>query len=209
MDASKAIKYMLVDSGVTEAALARRVGLAPQNLNTRLKSPQNWRIDDLAMLAGAVGARLECKIVMQSGESVEITPNQKGAAPAPATAAAEQPRRKAPAHEQPAPKAEQRKPEPIRRLSMEELMALREQKLAVQNQEEQLRARETAEQPKDSITKTLPPTRTIDYSLDAIPPELLERMVRVMDSQDRAAARKSANSTEKNLPATGTTAEQQ
>lgn len=90
MDASKAIKYMLVDSGVTEAALARRVGLAPQNLNTRLKSPQNWRIDDLAMLAGAVGAKLECKIVMQSGESIEITPNQKGASPA-SVQAAEQP----------------------------------------------------------------------------------------------------------------------
>lgn len=136
MDASKAIKYMLVDSGVTEAALARRVGLAPQNLNTRLKSPQNWRIDDLAMLAGAVGAKLECKIVMQSGESIEITPNQKGASPA-SVQAAEQPPEKSPevpAPEQPARKSPEQ-PEQPQRPTPEDLIEQRKAKLAEQVEE--------------------------------------------------------------------------
>ena len=136
-------------------------------------------------------------------------------APAPATAAAEQPR-KSPAPEQPAqkspeqPKHEQRKPEPIRRLSMEELMALREQKLAAQNKEEQFGAQEAAEQPKKPNPETLPPMRTIDYSPDAIPPELLEKIERVRAAQNKAITREneSANSTEKNPPASGTNAEQ-
>lgn len=135
-------------------------------------------------------------------------------APAPVPAA-EQPR-KSPAPEQPAqkspeqPKHEQRKPEPIRRLSMEELMALREQKLAAQNKEEQFGAQEAAEQPKKPNPETLPPMRTIDYSPDAIPPELLEKIERVRAAQNKAITREneSANSTEKNPPASGTNAEQ-
>ena len=75
MDASKAIKYMLVDTGIKEAELARRVGIAPQNLNTRLKSPQNWRIDDLARLAAACGAVLDCSIRLPSGDLLAITPH--------------------------------------------------------------------------------------------------------------------------------------
>ena len=75
MDASKAIRYMLADTGIREAELARRVGIAPQNLNTRLKSPQNWRIDDLARLAVACGASLECAIRLPSGDLLAITPN--------------------------------------------------------------------------------------------------------------------------------------
>lgn len=199
MDASKAIKHMLVDSGVTEAALARRVGLAPQNLNTRLKSPQNWRIDDLAMLAGALGARLECKIVMPSGDSIAITPNQKGAAPAPAPSA-EQPKQAPPA----AAPAQARTVAPPRP-TLAELMALREQRLADQRQQEQLEHPEQrpVEQP-EKKPSLLPPTRKIDTS--NIPPELAAAMSRAAAAQTEMCDR--LNSAEKNPPMNGTNAEQ-
>ena len=45
-----------------------------QNLNTRLKSPQNWRVDDLGKIAAACGARFVCGYETAAGDFIEITP---------------------------------------------------------------------------------------------------------------------------------------
>ncbi len=74
MDASRATRHLLVDSGIREAELARRIGVAPQNLNTRLKAPQNWRVDDLGKIAAACGARFVCGYETAAGDFIEITP---------------------------------------------------------------------------------------------------------------------------------------
>ena len=135
MDASKAIRYMLADTGIREAELARRVGIAPQNLNTRLKAPQNWRIDDLGRLAAACGASLECAIRLPSGDLLPITPSPERMDGTPAPVPAAQP-----VAEQPAPKPKQ--PEQSAR---EDLLEQQKKKLAEQAEEIKRREAEKAE----------------------------------------------------------------
>lgn len=69
MNISEQIKVLCVRSNISQAELARRIGLSPQSLSAKLKR-ESFTVDDLEAIADAVGAKFERKFVLYNGDEI-------------------------------------------------------------------------------------------------------------------------------------------
>lgn len=69
MTISEQIKVLCVRNNISVAELARRLGMSPQNLNSKLKR-ESFTIAELDQIAEAVEARFERNFLMINGERV-------------------------------------------------------------------------------------------------------------------------------------------
>lgn len=67
MTASEQIKVLCVRSGISLAELARRLNISPQSLSGKLKR-DTFTINDLEIIADAVGVDFEYSFVLNDGE---------------------------------------------------------------------------------------------------------------------------------------------
>lgn len=69
MDISTKIKLSAKYAGISEAELARRFGVTPQNLNNRLKVDR-FTTGDIERLARMLGGKFEYKIAFPDGTEI-------------------------------------------------------------------------------------------------------------------------------------------
>lgn len=69
MDISTKIKLAAKYAGISEAELARRFGVTPQNLNNRLKVDR-FTTGDIERLARMLGGTFEYKIIFHDGTEI-------------------------------------------------------------------------------------------------------------------------------------------
>lgn len=69
MNISEQIKILCVRSNISQAELARRLGVSPQSFSAQMKR-ESFTIEDLDKIADAVGATFERKFIMHNGEEV-------------------------------------------------------------------------------------------------------------------------------------------
>lgn len=63
------IKHLLVDCGISEAELARRLGIKPPTLNKKMHT-DNFSTQDLEEIASALGVSFEAYFVLPNGDKV-------------------------------------------------------------------------------------------------------------------------------------------
>lgn len=91
MDISTKIRHLLVDSGISAAELARRIGVTPQALNRKMKTGY-FTVADLEQIAQACGRGLVVGFVLPDGQTIMQTipahdatsPSSAPASPSPA-----------------------------------------------------------------------------------------------------------------------------
>ena len=69
MNISDQIKVLCVRSNISQAELARRIGIPPQSFSAKLKR-ESFTVADLETIADAVGATFVRKFVLYSNEEV-------------------------------------------------------------------------------------------------------------------------------------------
>ena len=69
VDISKKIKAAGTYLGISQAELARRLGMSPAALNQRLKTGK-WSSEDLERIAEALGAEFICEFVFPDGQRI-------------------------------------------------------------------------------------------------------------------------------------------
>lgn len=69
MSISEQIKVLCVRSNISMAELARRIGLSPQSFSARMKR-ESFTINELEIIADAVGASFCRKFVLYNGDEV-------------------------------------------------------------------------------------------------------------------------------------------
>lgn len=69
MTISEQIKVLCVRSNISVAELARRIGKSPQTFNAKLKR-ESFTIDELEVIAGAVGAKFIRVFELSTGDKV-------------------------------------------------------------------------------------------------------------------------------------------
>lgn len=69
MNISEQIKVLCVRANISNAELARRIGLSPQSLSAKLKR-ESFTIPELESIADAVGATFERKFILNNGEKI-------------------------------------------------------------------------------------------------------------------------------------------
>lgn len=63
------IKHLLVDCGISEAELARRLGVTPQTLNKKMHT-DNFSTQDLEEIAAALNVSFEAYFVLSDGTKI-------------------------------------------------------------------------------------------------------------------------------------------
>jgi transcriptional regulator with XRE-family HTH domain len=66
---SDQIKVLCVRSNISQAELARRIGISPQSLSAQMKR-ESFTVADLDAIADAVGAKFERKFVLYNGDEI-------------------------------------------------------------------------------------------------------------------------------------------
>jgi len=69
MNISDQIKVLCVRSNISQAELARRIGVSPQSLSAQMKR-ESFTIQELEKIADAVDAKFERQFVLYNGEKV-------------------------------------------------------------------------------------------------------------------------------------------
>ena len=69
MNISDQIKVLCVRSNISQAELARRIGISPQSLSAKMKR-ESFTVQDLEIIADAVGAKFERKFVLYNGDEI-------------------------------------------------------------------------------------------------------------------------------------------
>lgn len=69
MNISDQIKVLCVRSNISQAELARRIGVSPQSLSAQMKR-ESFTIQELEKIADAVDAKFERQFVLYNGERV-------------------------------------------------------------------------------------------------------------------------------------------
>lgn len=69
MSISDQIKVLCVRSNISQAELARRIGISPQSLSAQMKR-ESFTVADLDAIADAVGAKFERKFVLYNGDEI-------------------------------------------------------------------------------------------------------------------------------------------
>ena len=69
MNISEQIKVLCVRSNISNAELARRLGVSPQSLNGKMKR-ESFTVEELEKIADAVGASFVRKFVLFSGDEI-------------------------------------------------------------------------------------------------------------------------------------------
>ena len=69
MEIKKLIKKLLVELGITQTELAKKVGQTQANLSRKIVS-DNFRINDLEKLVNALGCTLEVNIILPNGKKL-------------------------------------------------------------------------------------------------------------------------------------------
>lgn len=69
MSISEQIRVLCVKSNISMAELARRIGVSPQSFSAKLKR-ESFTVNDLEVIADAVGAGFVRKFVLYNGEEV-------------------------------------------------------------------------------------------------------------------------------------------
>lgn len=70
MKLTNCIKHLLVDCGISESELARRLGVSPSTLNKKMHT-DNFTMQELEEIAGTLGVSFEARFVMPN--SILIT----------------------------------------------------------------------------------------------------------------------------------------
>lgn len=63
------IKHLLVDCGISEAGLARKLGITPQAFNKKMHT-DNFSTQDLEEIAAALGVSFEAYFVLKDGTKI-------------------------------------------------------------------------------------------------------------------------------------------
>ena len=69
MNISDQIKVLCVRSNISQAELARRIGISPQSLSAKMKR-ESFTVQDLEIIADTVGAKFERKFVIYNGDEI-------------------------------------------------------------------------------------------------------------------------------------------
>lgn len=69
MNISDQIKVLCVRSNISQAELARRLGISPQSLSAQMKR-ESFTIQELERIADAVDAKFERQFVLYNGEEI-------------------------------------------------------------------------------------------------------------------------------------------
>lgn len=69
MTISEQIKVLCVRCNISNAELARRIGVSPQNLSAKLKRA-SFSIGDIELIADVLNVKFERKFVFPNGEEV-------------------------------------------------------------------------------------------------------------------------------------------
>ena len=69
MTISEQIKVLCARVGISNAELARRIGVSPQSLSAKLKR-ESFTIAELEEIAGAVGVKFSREFVLDNGETI-------------------------------------------------------------------------------------------------------------------------------------------
>ena len=69
MSISEQIKVLCVRSNISLAELARRIGISPQSLSGKMKR-ESFTVEELNIIADAVGASFVRKFVLFNGEQI-------------------------------------------------------------------------------------------------------------------------------------------
>ena len=69
MDIPTKIKLAAKYAGISEAELARRFGITPQNMNKRMKIGK-FSTEEIERLAELLGGKFECSIVFPDGTKI-------------------------------------------------------------------------------------------------------------------------------------------
>lgn len=69
MTISEQIKVLCARTNISNAELARRIGVSPQSFSAKLKR-ESFTVSDLELIADAVGATFERKFVLYNGEEI-------------------------------------------------------------------------------------------------------------------------------------------
>ena len=69
MNISDQIKVLCVRSNISQAELARRIGVLPQSLSAQMKR-ESFTIQELEKIADAVDAKFERQFVLYNGDKV-------------------------------------------------------------------------------------------------------------------------------------------
>jgi transcriptional regulator with XRE-family HTH domain len=69
MNISDQIKVLCVRSNISQAELARRIGVSPQSLSAQMKR-ESFTIQELEKIADAVDAKFERQFVLYNGDKV-------------------------------------------------------------------------------------------------------------------------------------------
>ena len=69
MNISDQIKVLCVRSNISQAELARRIGISPQSLSAKMKR-ESFTVQDLEIIADAVGAKFERKFILYNGDEI-------------------------------------------------------------------------------------------------------------------------------------------
>ena len=69
MNISDQIKVLCVRSNISQAELARRIGVSPQSLSAQMKR-ESFTVQELEKIADAVDAKFERQFVLYNGEKV-------------------------------------------------------------------------------------------------------------------------------------------
>lgn len=69
MNISEQIRVLCVRSNISQAELARRMGISPQSLSAKMKR-ESFTIQDLDTIADTVGATFERKFILHNGDKI-------------------------------------------------------------------------------------------------------------------------------------------
>ena len=69
MPISDQIKVLCTRAGISNAELARRIGVSPQSFSAKLKR-ESFTIQELEVIADAVGVTFTRKFILENGEEI-------------------------------------------------------------------------------------------------------------------------------------------
>ena len=69
MTISDQIKVLCTRAGISNAELARRIGVSPQSSSAKLKR-ESFTIQELEVIADAVGVTFTRKFILENGEEI-------------------------------------------------------------------------------------------------------------------------------------------